>query len=74
VRVLGRPVHKGWTVWRDGYYGRPPRRRVASTCSATPPTWTRAGLIRPATAVDAERPEDIPDLLACRYGTSLCRR
>lgn len=24
----GDPAHKGWTVWRDGYYGRPPRRRA----------------------------------------------
>jgi hypothetical protein len=32
VIVCGDPAHKGWTVWRDGCYGRPPRRRLRYRC------------------------------------------
>lgn len=28
----GDPAHRGWTVWRDGYYGRAPRRRQRYRC------------------------------------------
>jgi hypothetical protein len=28
----GDPAHRNWTVWRDGYYGRPPRRRQRYRC------------------------------------------
>jgi glucoamylase len=44
------------------------------TFSATPLSWTHAGFIRLARAIDAGRPVDTPDLVACRYGTSLCRQ
>lgn len=30
--ACGDPAHKGCTVWRDGYYGRPPRRRLRYRC------------------------------------------
>ncbi len=42
------------------------------TFSATPLSWTHAGFIRLAHAVDAGRPVDTPSVVACRYGTSLC--
>jgi glucoamylase len=44
------------------------------TFSATPLSWTHAGFIRLAHAIDAGRPVDTPALVACRYGTSLCRQ
>ena len=44
------------------------------TFSATPLSWSHAGFIRLAHAIDAGRPIDTPDVVACRYGTSLCRR
>ncbi len=28
----GDKAHSGWTVSRDGYYGRPPRRRLRYRC------------------------------------------
>ncbi|MGY1737353.1 glycoside hydrolase family 15 protein [Geodermatophilus sp. SYSU D00684] len=43
------------------------------TFSATPLSWSHAGFIRLAHAVDAGRPVDTPDVVACRYGTSLCQ-
>jgi glucoamylase len=42
------------------------------TFSATPLAWSHAGFIRLARAIDAGRPIDTPDVVACRYGTSLC--
>ena len=42
------------------------------TFSATPLSWTHAGFVRLAHAVDAGRPVDTPAVVACRYGTSLC--
>ena len=42
------------------------------TFSAMPLSWTHAGFIRLAHAVDAGRPVDTPAVVACRYGTSLC--
>jgi glucoamylase len=42
------------------------------TFSATPLSWTHAGFVRLAHAVDAGRPVDTPDVVACRYRTSLC--
>jgi glucoamylase len=42
------------------------------TFSATPLSWTHAGFIRLAHAIDAGRPVDTPDVVACRYATSLC--
>jgi glucoamylase len=44
------------------------------TFSATPLSWTHAGFIRLAHAIDAGHPVDTPHLVACRYGTSLCRQ
>jgi glucoamylase len=43
------------------------------TFSATPLAWTHAGFIRLAHAIDAGRPVDTPNVVACRYGSSLCR-
>jgi glucoamylase len=42
------------------------------TFSATPLSWTHAGFIRLAHAIDAGRPVDTPSVVACRYGSSLC--
>ena len=44
------------------------------TFSATPLSWSHGGFVRLARAIDAGRPIDTPELVACRYGTSLCRR
>jgi glucoamylase len=44
------------------------------TFSATPLAWTHAGFIRLAHAIDAGRPVDTPNAVACRYGTSLCQQ
>jgi glucoamylase len=44
------------------------------TFSATPLSWTHAGFIRLAHAIDAGRPVDTPDVVACRYQTSLCQQ
>jgi glucoamylase len=43
------------------------------TFSAMPLSWTHAGFIRLAHAIDAGHPLDTPRSVACRYGTSLCR-
>ncbi len=43
------------------------------TFSATPLSWTHAGFIRLAHAIDAGRPVDTPDVVACHFGTSLCQ-
>ena len=43
------------------------------TFSATPLSWSHAGFIRLAQAIDAGHPIDTPQSVACRYGTSLCR-
>jgi glucoamylase len=43
------------------------------TFSATPLAWTHAGFIRLARAIDAGRPLDTPQVVACRYQTTLCR-
>ncbi|MCV2490884.1 glycoside hydrolase family 15 protein [Geodermatophilus sp. YIM 151500] len=42
------------------------------TFSATPLTWSHAVFVRLAHAIDAGRPLDTPDVVACRYATSLC--
>ncbi|WP_216870530.1 hypothetical protein [Modestobacter excelsi] len=47
---------------------------MARSADDTPLSWSRAGSIRLARAIDAGRPIDTPELVACRYGTSLCRR
>ena len=44
------------------------------TFSATPVAWTHAGFIRLAHGIDAGRPIDTANVVACRYGSSLCRR
>jgi glucoamylase len=63
-------------VWDD----RPPSAAGSPfvpgepTFSATPLAWTHAGFIRLAHAIDAGRPVDTPNVVACRYGSSLCRQ
>ncbi len=39
--VCPRPGHRGWMVVRDGYYGRPPRRRQRFRCVAPDGTFHR---------------------------------
>ena len=62
-------------VWDD----RPPSAEGTEfvpgepTSSATPLSWTHAGFIRLAHAIDAGRPVDTPSVVACRYQTSLCQ-
>ncbi|SDZ21583.1 glucoamylase [Geodermatophilus africanus] len=43
------------------------------TFSATPLSWTHAGFVRLAHAIDAGRPIDTPSVVACHFGTSLCQ-
>jgi glucoamylase len=43
------------------------------TSSATPLSWSHAGFIRLAHAIDAGRPVDTPSVVACHFGTSLCQ-
>jgi glucoamylase len=45
-----------------------------NTFSATPLAWSHAQLIRLAHSIDAGRPVETPEIVACRYGTTLCRR
>jgi glucoamylase len=45
-----------------------------NTFSATPLAWSHAQFIRLAHSIDAERPVETPEIVACRYGTTLCRR
>lgn len=42
------------------------------TASATPLSWSHAGLVRLAHAIDAGRPVDTPVVVACRYDSPLC--
>ena len=42
------------------------------TFSATPLSWSHAGFVRLAHAIDAGRPVDTPSVVACHFGTSLC--
>lgn len=61
-------------VWDD----RPPSAEGTEfvpgepTSSATPLSWTHAGFVRLAHAIDAGRPVDTPSVVACYFGTSLC--
>jgi glucoamylase len=43
-----------------------------NTLSATPLAWTHAQFIRLAVSIDAGRPVETPQLVACRYETTLC--
>jgi hypothetical protein len=63
-------AHGPPTALRGGFALRARRTDV----SATPLAWTHAGFIRLAHAIDAGRPIDTPNVVACRYGTSLCRQ
>ncbi|MGR7024400.1 glycoside hydrolase family 15 protein [Geodermatophilus sp. URMC 62] len=62
-------------VWDD----RPPSAEGTEfvpgepTFSATPLAWSHAVFLRLARAIDAGRPVDTPDVVACRYGSSLCQ-
>ena len=62
-------------VWDDRPPSAPGSEFVPGepTFSATPLAWTHAGFIRLARAIDAGRPVDTPNVVACRYGTSLCQ-
>ena len=43
-----------------------------NTMSATPLAWSHAQLIRLARSIDAGRPVETPEIVACRYKTTLC--
>ncbi len=44
-----------------------------NTRSATPLAWTHAQFVRLAASIDAGHPVETPSVVACRYGTTLCR-
>jgi glucoamylase len=44
------------------------------TFSATPLAWTHAQFLRLAASIDAGLPVEIPQNVACRYGSEACRR
>lgn len=44
-----------------------------NTRAATPLAWTHAQFVRLARSVDAGRPVETPQVVACRYRTTLCR-
>ena len=44
-----------------------------NTFSATPLAWSHAQLIRLAHSIDEGRPVETPQIVACRYDTTLCR-
>ncbi len=43
-----------------------------NTFSATPLAWSHAQFIRLARSIDAGRPVETPEMVACRYRTTLC--
>jgi glucoamylase len=43
-----------------------------NTFSATPLAWSHAQLIRLAHSIDEGRPVETPQIVACRYETTLC--
>lgn len=45
-----------------------------NTFSATPLAWSHAQFVRLARSIDAGRPVETPQIVACRYHTTLCRR
>ena len=63
-------------VWDDQPPSAPGSEFVPGepTFSATPLAWSHAEFIRLAHAIDAGRPVDTPNVVACRYGTSLCQQ
>jgi glucoamylase len=44
-----------------------------NTLSATPLAWSHAQFVRLAQSIDAGRPVETPQIVACRYATTLCR-
>jgi glucoamylase len=42
------------------------------TYSATPLLWSHAQFVRLALSIDAQRPVELPEIVACRYRTSAC--
>jgi glucoamylase len=44
-----------------------------NTFSATPLAWSHSQLIRLAHSIDAGWPVETPQIVACRYETTLCR-
>ena len=44
-----------------------------NTFSATPLAWSHSQLIRLAHSIDAGAPVETPQVVACRYATTLCR-
>ena len=54
-------------VWDDHAPPAPAARRAPAPCSATPLGWTHAQFVRLAWSIDAGRPVERPDVVACRY-------
>jgi glucoamylase len=55
--------------------GTSPRFRPGEgTFSARPLAWTHAQFLRLARSIDAGRPVETPQVVACRYSSELCRR
>jgi glucoamylase len=52
----------------------PPFIPGENTFSATPLAWSHAQFIRLAHSIDAGRPVETPQIVACRYRTTLCDR
>jgi glucoamylase len=52
--------------------GEPPFVPGQNTFSATPLAWSHAQFIRLARSIDAGRPVETPQIVACRYDTTLC--
>jgi glucoamylase len=44
------------------------------TFSATPLAWTHAQFLRLARSIDAGAPVETPQVVACRYGSEVCKR
>jgi glucoamylase len=54
--------------------GKPGFVKGTGTYSATPLLWSHAQFVRLALSIDAGRPVEMLDVVACRYRTSACKR
>ena len=62
-------------VWDDhAPAGQPGFAKGTGTYSATPLLWSHAQFVRLALSIDANRPVEMVDVVACRYRTSACKR
>jgi glucoamylase len=75
--AIAATASEGWMLPEQVWDDRPPAGRPGfapgtGTLSATPLAWTHAQFIRLAWSIDAGRPVERPDVVACRY-TERCR-